>query len=333
VIVGDETVSAETPVVRGGAGRGPWSRERLVYAAPLAVAIVVAVLLVAFEPNFYRLANLHLLMQQFAVLGLVTLGQLLVLLVAGIDLSVGAVMNGSLIIIALMNQHDGRLALSIVASLGLGAAVGLVNGLFVSFRDVPPFAATLGTTAVVQGAILVYTKGVPAGNIPASLRPIALHGIGIVPWAFVLCIGIALALVVVLRRGTFGRKIYAVGRSPEVAARVAISPTAVRVAAYVACGVLAALAGIVLSAYVGYVDPTIGGNYNLESIAAAVLGGVAFTGGEGGALGALAGAAFLLVLLNVVVLSSVSPFTQLIVQGVVMLVAVSIFQVLKNRSS
>ena len=121
----------------------------------------------------------------------------------------------------------------------------------------------------------------------------------------------------VLRRGTFGRKIYAVGRSPEVARRVAISTTNVRVSAYVMCGVLAAFAGIILSAYVGYVDPTIGGNYNLESIAAAVLGGVAFTGGEGGALGALAGALFLLALLNVVTLSSLNPYTQLIVQGVV----------------
>jgi ribose/xylose/arabinose/galactoside ABC-type transport system permease subunit len=99
------------------------------------------------------------------------------------------------------------------------------------------------------------------------------------------------------------------------------------------CGVLAALAGIILSAYVGYVDPTIGGNYNLESIAAAVLGGVAFTGGEGGAVGALAGSLFLLALLNVVTLSSLNPYTQLIVQGVVMLVAVSVFQALKKTSA
>jgi ribose/xylose/arabinose/galactoside ABC-type transport system permease subunit len=99
------------------------------------------------------------------------------------------------------------------------------------------------------------------------------------------------------------------------------------------CGVLAALAGIILSAYVGYVDPTIGGNYNLESIAAAVVGGVAFTGGEGGAIGALAGVLFLLALLNIVTLSSLSPYTQLIVQGVVMLVAVSMFQMLKRRSA
>jgi ribose transport system permease protein len=242
-------------------------------------------------------------------------------------------MNASLIVIALMNRHDDHLVASLLSCIALGAAVGLANGLLVSLRDVPPFAATLGMTACVEGAILVYTKGVPAGNIPASLRPVALNGLGIVPYSLIICLGIAAALVFVLRRGTFGRKIYTVGRSPEVARRVAISTTGIRLAAYVMCGVLAAFAGIILSAYVGYVDPKIGGDYNLQSIAAAVLGGVAFTGGEGGAMGALAGALFLLVLLNVVTLSSLNPFTRLIVQGIVIVVAVSAFQILKKRSA
>jgi ribose/xylose/arabinose/galactoside ABC-type transport system permease subunit len=304
------------------------------YVIPAVGLPAAAVLLAVLVPSFYRSSNLHVLMQQFAPLGLVTLGQLLVLLVGGIDLSVGAVMNASLITIALMNQHGGGLLpVSILLCLAIGAAVGLVNGLLVSLRDVPPFAATLGMTACVQGAILVYTKGVPAGNIPKSLRPVALTGVGIVPYSLLICLAIGAILVFVLRRGTYGRRIYAVGRSPEVARRVAISTTNVRVAAYVMCGVFAAAAGIILSAYVGYVDPTIGGNYNLESIAAAVLGGVAFTGGEGGALGALAGVLFLLTLLNIVTLSSLTPYTQLIVQGVAMLVAVSAFQLLKRRSA
>jgi ribose/xylose/arabinose/galactoside ABC-type transport system permease subunit len=312
-----------------------WSSQRRarLYALPLGSAALAAVLLAALEPGFYRPANLHVLMQQASVLGLVTLGQLLVLLVGGIDLSVGAVMNASLIIIALMNQHRSALALSLLACIGLGALVGMINGLLVSLRAVPPFAATLGMLACIQGAILVYTKGIPAGNIPASLRPVALAGVGIVPYSLIICLAIAIVLTFALRRGTYGRKIYAVGRSPEVARRVAISTTNVRISAYVMCGVLAAMAGIILSAYVGYVDPEIGGNYNLESIAAAVLGGVAFTGGEGGAIGALAGVLFLLVLLNVVTLSSLNPFTQLIVQGVVMLLAVSVFQFLKNRTA
>jgi ribose transport system permease protein len=309
-------------------------RRGVGYAGPLGLFAATAIAIAFLEPAFYHSSNLHVVMQQCATLGLVTLGQLLVLLVGGIDLSVGAVMNACLITIALMNRNDDHLLpVALLACVGIGAGVGLANGLLVALREVPPFAATLGMTAVVQGAILVYTKGVPAGNIPSSLRPVALSGIGIVPYSLLICLGIGAALVFVLRRGTFGRKIYAVGRSPDVARRVAISTFNVRVTAYVLCGVLASFAGIILSAYVGYVDPTIGGNYNLESIAAAVLGGVAFTGGEGGAIGALAGVAFLLMLLNVVTLSSLNPYTQLIVQGVVLLVAVSVFQLLKKRSA
>jgi ribose/xylose/arabinose/galactoside ABC-type transport system permease subunit len=311
---------------------GDWAGPRRVrtVAVPLVVGVLAAVLIALFESDFYRSANLHVLMQQCSVLGIVTLGQLLVLLVGGIDLSVGAVMNATLIIIAVMNRHQPHLAAAIVLSLLLGLGVGIVNGLLVSLRDVPPFAATLGMLAVLQGAILVYTKGVPAGNIPSSLRPVALDGIGIVPYSLIICVALAVVLLFVLRRGTYGRKIYAVGRSPEVARRVAISPTTIRISAYAMCGLLAAMAGIILSAYVGYVDPTIGGNYNLESIAAAVVGGVAFTGGEGGVLGAMTGVVFLLALLNVVTLSSLNPYMQLIIQGVVMLVAVSAFQFLKK---
>jgi len=301
-----------------------------VTGVPVAAAVVAAVALALFESDFYRSANLHVLMQQCSVLGIVTLWQLLVLLVGGIDLSVGAVMNATLIIIAELNRHQDHLAASIVLSLAVGVGVGLVNGLLVAFRDVPPFAATLGMLACVQGAILVYTKGVPAGNIPSSLRPVALDGVGIVPYSLIICLALGALLVFMLRRGTYGRKIYAVGRSPEVARRVAISTTNIRISAYVMCGLFAAMAGIILSAYVGYVDPTIGGNYNLESIAAAVVGGVAFTGGEGSALGALTGVFFLLALLNIVTLSSLNPFMQLIIQGVVMLVAVSVFQFLKK---
>ncbi len=333
-----ETRNPALDVSRNAAGQWLARFEQLPppvrsYALPLVATVLVGAGVAILEPNFYRPANLHVLMQQYAVLGLVTLGQLLVLLVSGIDLSVGAVMNATLIIIALMNHYDEHLLLlSLVLCIVFGAAVGTTNGLLVSLRDVPPFAATLGMTAGVQGAILVYTKGIPAGNIPASLRPVALAGIGIVPFSLLICLGVAIVLMLVLTRGAYGRMIYAVGRSPEVARRVGVSTTAVRVSAYAMCGIFAAMAGIILSAYVGYVDPTIGGTYNLQSIAAAVVGGVSFLGGEGRPAGALIGALFLLTVLNVTTLSSLNPFTQLIVQGVVMLVAVSLFQVLKRRS-
>jgi len=303
------------------------------YGLPVGATAIVAAVIAVVEPGFYRPANLHVVMQQYAVLGLVTIGQVLVLLVSGIDLSVGAVMNAALIVIALMNHYnENLLLLSLVLCILLGAGVGVTNGLLVSLRDVPPFAATLGMTACVQGAILVYTLGIPAGNIPAALRPVALDGIGIVPYSLLICLAIGLIVIAFLSRGTYGRMIYAVGRSPEVARRVGISTTTVRVSAYTLCGIFAALAGIILNAYIGYVDPAICGTYNLQSTAACVVGGVSFVGGEGKPAGALIGALFLLALLNVTTLSSLNPFAQLIVQGVVMLVAVSLFHLVKRGS-
>ena len=232
-----------------------------------------------------------------------------------------------------MNRNQDRLALSILLCLLLGAGVGLVNGLLVSLRNVPPFAATLGMLACIEGAILVYTKGVPAGQIPSSLRPVALVGIGIVPYSLLICLAVAAAAhfraparhvrAEDLRGRTVARGRAARGDLDDERPRLGVChvqrpggdrrdhPQRVR----------------------RLRRSEDRRNYNLESIAAAVLGGVAFTGGQGGALGALAGAVFLLALLNVVTLSSLNPFTQLIVQGVVMLVAVSAFQLLNKRTA
>jgi ribose transport system permease protein len=305
---------------------------RGVYLVPIALLALIALLLGLLLPNFYRSSNIFVILQQASVLGIVTCGQLLVLLVAGIDLSVGAVMSASLVIVAVMNRNgDGLLGLSLAVAVGFGAAVGLINGLLIAVRRVPPFAATLGSLACVQGGILVYTKGVPAGSIPKSLQSVANSGVGAVPYSFFICLGIGISLFAILRYGVYGRRIYAVGRSLEAAKRLAIPTLRIRISAYVLCGALAAVAGIILSAYVGYTDPTIGTNYNLESIAAAVVGGVAFTGGQGGAIGALAGVLFLSALIDAVVLINVGPHLQLIIQGAVLILAVSAYQRLKNR--
>ena len=296
-------------------------------------AILAAALIAVFEPGFYRSQNQHVLMQQISVLGLVTLGQLLVLLVAGIDLSVGAVMNATLIVIAELNRHQDRLALSLLLCLLLGAGVGLVNGLLVSSPQRPAVRGHARDAGVHRGRDPRLHEG-RAGRADPVLA--AAGGARRDRHRPVLADHLPRR-----RRGAHVRAPSRHVRAEDLRGRPFARRGAprgdlddgVRVSAYVMCSVLAATAGIILSAYVGYVDPKIGGNYNLESIAAAVLGGVAFTGGQGGALGALAGAVFLLALLNVVTLSSLNPFTQLIVQGVVMLVAVSAFQLLNNRTA
>jgi ribose/xylose/arabinose/galactoside ABC-type transport system permease subunit len=302
---------------------GNAAKPPLLFIVP---AVLVGLALVwVVTPNFYSAENLRTLLLQASILGIVTLGQALVLLVAGLDLSVGAVMSVSLVVIASVSRvGDSAVVLAVATALAVGLLVGLGNGLLVAFRGVNPFIVTFGMAAVVSGAQLVYTRGAPPGSIPDSLRTLTQEGLGILPWAAFLWILLTVGLAVVLRRSTTGRRIYAVGNSRAVATRAGIPTKWLICALYAACAVFAAIAGVVLSAYVGYVDSSIGRGYELDSIAAAVVGGVAFSGGNGGVLGAALGALGITVILNVLVLSGLGPNAQLIVRGLVILIALAV---------
>ena len=299
---------------------------------PAYIALVAAAIWL-FEPSFYHSANVTNVLRQAGILGVVTLGQTLVLLVAGIDLSVGAVMSGTLIAVAALSR-PGHLPLVVVVVivLALGVVVGCVNGLLVAYRKVPPFVATLGMTAVVAGGQLAYTKGVPAGTIPAHLRPLGLGAWGIVPYAALLWLALTGLAFILLRVTIYGRQLYAVGTAAEVASRAGARVRLITWSAYLGCSVLAAAAGIVLSAYVGYVDPGVGSGYDLDSISAAVVGGVAFSGGRGGVIGAALGVLLLTVLLNLVILAGVDPNVQLIVRGGVVIAAMATLAVRSART-
>ena len=311
----------------GGSSQRGGSLRRLERDTLVAAIILVlgTLLIWLWQPAFFQSGNISNVLLQAGILGVVTLGQTMVLLVAGIDLSVAAVMSASLVVIASLSRVGGLSLMWIVlAALALGVLVGLVNGLLVAYKGVAPFITTLGMAAVVGGAQLAYTKGSPAGTVPDSLRPLGLDGVGLVPYAAMVWLGVAVLLWALLRLTTFGRHLYATGTSPKVAARAGVRVRLVTLSTYVACGLLAAAAGVILSAYVGYVDPGVGLGYDLDSIAAAVVGGVAFTGGRGGVVGACAGVLLLTVLLNLVILAGVDPNMQLVVRGVVIVIALAI---------
>ncbi|WP_296603466.1 ABC transporter permease [Nocardioides sp.] len=290
----------------------------------LGVAAVAAVATALWLPQFYTATNLNSLLLQASILGIVTLGQALVLLVAGLDLSVAAVMSASLVVVAsLSGEGLGGIAVAVLAAVLLGLGVGTLNGVLVAYRGVAPFIVTLGTAALVSGLQLVYTRGAPPGAIPERMRGLTQDGIGVVPWSAVLCVALAVALHVGLRRGTYGRRVYATGTSLGVARRAGVRTDLLLVGIYALCGGLAALAGVVLSSYVGYVDGAAGKGYDLDSVAAAVIGGVAFTGGKGGVLGAALGALALTVVLNVLVLSGIGSHVQLIARGAIIVVALA----------
>jgi ribose/xylose/arabinose/galactoside ABC-type transport system permease subunit len=291
------------------------------WAAPVATGVVLLAAAL-FVPKFYEPSNLTTVAIQAAVLGIVAIGQMLVLLVAGLDLSVNAVLGlGAVIVIS---NQQGFSPLTLLLALAIAVAVGLANGLLVAWRKVPPFIATFGMLIFVGGARLAYTHGQASGNVPAWLRVVGIGQLGPLPNATLTWLIILAVAGGVLLFTRYGRWIYAVGANYEAARYAGVPTREVVVACYVACSVLALVAGLVLSGYVGYVDQRLGTDFNVNSIAAAIVGGTTFSGGRGTALGTAAGAILLSILLDLVVVAGIPLNWQLAVQGLVLVLATAI---------
>ncbi|MBL8116374.1 MAG: ABC transporter permease [Anaerolineae bacterium] len=288
----------------------------------LGLLLLVALLL---TPNLYSQQTLTVLLKQSAQLGLIAIGQTLVLLVAGLDLSVGAVIFMTSVIIArVSNGVDSALPTAIGLSLLLSAVVGAANGLLITKRKIPPFVATLAIFILVQGAVQAYTRGVPGGFVPQGLS-VVNQSTGFFSIPVVLWIGLTGLFLFVLRRTTYGRRLYAAGSNPAAAHLTGLAVDRLKVSAYVLCSLLACLAGVVLTGYVGYVDRFIASGLDLDAIAAAVVGGTLFTGGRGSVLGTFAGVLLIQVLGTMALLLGLTIQAQFIIKGLVILAAVALY--------
>jgi ribose/xylose/arabinose/galactoside ABC-type transport system permease subunit len=291
--------------------------------ASVAGLVLVLVLAALFARDFYTSANLVLIGQQIGFIGVASLGQTFTLLLAGIDVSIGAVSGLTMVVVAVVSGgSNGRLAIAILLAFALGLAVGLVNGILVTWRNANPFVLTFATFTLVEGALIAWTKGAPSGNIPTSLTPFGAGSIAGIPVPLVVFVGFFLACAFALAKTTYGRRIYATG-SNSAAARLAGVPTrAITVSAYVASALLAVVAGLLISGYIGYVDNQLIGSINLNSIAAPVIGGTTFAGGEGGAGRTTLGVVLLACLLSLMVFLNTGIAGQLILEGAVIVGAV-----------
>ena len=293
--------------------------------APLAGVALVLVLAGLTTDTFYSRGSLDLVLFQLGIIGITAIGQTFVLLVGGIDLSIGAVIGLTSVIIA--TQTDGsndRLLGAVLIALVAGLVVGLVNGGLVLLRQVPPFVATFATFVLVQGIITAWTEGAPAGEIPSALRPLGsgdFLGVQTPVWIFA---GLALAAGLLLSRSALGRRIYATGANRRATEMSGIRVLGVIAFAYVLSALLAVLAGLVNAGYVGHVDSQLSRTLNLESIAAAVIGGVALSGGRGNIIQTVTGVAFLAVLLVWMVQLGAGAGGQLVVVGAAILLAASL---------
>ncbi|MEU6242438.1 ABC transporter permease [Streptomyces sp. NPDC047024] len=283
--------------------------------------LLVGVVLSIASPVFLTSTNLLNVGLATSVVALLAIGQTYVIILAEIDLSVGAVLGFSSVVTALALRDHGLLP-ALAAGIGVGAAAGLVNGLLVTRTRMPSFIATLAMMSILSGLTLQLTDGNPVGVDDYDFQGIGqdyLAGIPLPVWLMVA--GYAVFGVLLARTG-FGRFVYATGDNLEAARLSGIRTQRVKVLAFVISGVLAALGGFILTARLSTAEPTAGTGLELESIAAVIIGGTSLAGGRGKLLGTLIGALVLGVIDNGMNLLDVSPFLQSVVKGVVILLAV-----------
>jgi ribose/xylose/arabinose/galactoside ABC-type transport system permease subunit len=288
----------------------------------IANALVVSFL----SPAFLKPENIANVLTQAAPLGIVVLGQTFVLLVGGVDLSVASVMATSAVVATGFASTDNSMVPAIfAAAIALGVVVGLVNGVLVAKRNVSPFLATLATTIVLQGLRFLYTQGSTGSTLPSAFAMMGAGRVLGVPVNLIALIVLAAILGYVLLVSKVGRKIYLVGGNVRGAMLVGLPTHWIVIGCYTLCSVIAAIAGLFLVGYVGQVDQWTGKGYELDSIVAAVMGGVAITGGRGNIFGALLGVLILIVMFNAVILLGLPVQVQLILKGVIVIAASALY--------
>ena len=291
-------------------------------------AIALMVLAGIIKPEFLAPRNISNVLRQSAALGTVGIGQTIVMIAGEFDLSVSAIMQLVTVIVAEITRGRNDLLLPAVAAcLVIGMLIGFANGLIISRRKGSSFMVTLAMGLAVTGARLVYTRATPSGTLPSDLRPLSQSDILGVPLSLVLLVALTVIVSIVLRKTTFGRWLYACGANREAARLSGVPVAAIPVIAFTISGFLAALAGLVLAAYIGYIDQWLGGGYDLDSIAAAAIGGVSLAGGKGGVWGTLAGMLLIRMLMNFVVVAGLPIEYQYVVRGAVVVLAVALYSV------
>lgn len=296
-------------------------------AAPAALLLVALVIVsTLLSPAFLTPTNISNLLRQSVPLAMVGLGQSVAILAGGVDLSVSSTITITAISAYMLIPTPARVLPVVLLTLGFGVVIGLINGLFITKFKTPAFMLTLGTATVVQGIGLIITNGRPRGGITPEFRTIFEQGTVLgIPNSGLWLLFFTILAVLLLERGTFGRQIFAVGGNERAARLSGINVDWVRILTYILCQVLAVATGLILAARQGICDNWIGLGYDLKSVAVAVIGGCAFGGGKGTAVGAVIGAFVFMVIQNILNLMGVDPFVTQIVVGAVIVGAVAGF--------
>ena len=297
----------------------------------LAGLLTLCLVLWAATPHFLTVSNLLNVLEQTALNAVVAVGMTFVIISGGIDLSVGSVLALAGICLALALEAGVPAPAAIAISLVVGGACGLVNGLLITLGRLPPFIATLGMMSVARGLALMLAEGRPISGFGEGFRAIATERVLTIPAPVLITIVIYAVAHFVLTRTVFGRTTYAIGGNEEAARLSGVQVRFHKTAVYGVAGLTSAAAAVVLTARLNSAQPTAGTMYELDAIAATVIGGSSLLGGEGTVTGTLIGALIMGVLRNGLNLLNVSSFLQQVVIGVVIIGAVLVDMTLKRR--
>lgn len=311
--------------------RAPRRKLRLQSLGPLVGLILIFIVLSFTSKDFLTVSNIFNVFRQISINGLIAFGMTFVILTGGIDLSVGSILALSSALAAGMMAAGNDTWLSIIVGLLAGAVMGAFNGVLITKGRVAPFIATLATMTVFRGLTLVYTKGIPITGLNENFAPIGKGYFLQIPMPVIWMIVSFIVLYITLRRTTFGRRVYAIGSNEEAAWLSGINTTRVKIYVYALSGLLASISGIILTSRLNSAQPTAGASYELDAIAAVVLGGTSLTGGKGWIVGTLIGAMIIGFLDNGLNLLNVSSFYQQVVKGAVILIAVLLDRSKSNK--
>jgi len=293
----------------------------LAYLGMLALLLLTSL----FSPGFLSPGHLRSIAVLAAFIGIVAVGQTVVIIGGGIDLSLPWVLNCAAVLVTLLSKgQDAPLVWVIPLLLLAGAGVGIINGLAITLFGIPPIIMTLAVNVILQGGILVYTGGAPPGMAPSVIQFLAVGRILSVPVVLIIWAALALIAAGLLSKTAFGRHLYALGTSAGVAEFSGVPTARTTVTAYAISGFTAALAGILLTGYTGQAYLGMGDPYLFTSIAAVAIGGASILGGSGHYVGTIAGAFVLTILTGLLPALNLSNGALLMVYGLVILVTVSL---------
>jgi ribose transport system permease protein len=293
--------------------------------------LTLCLILWAATPHFLTVSNLLNVLEQTALNAVVAVGMTFVIISGGIDLSVGSVLAFAGIALARALEAGIPAPVAITLALAVGLSCGLANGALITFGRLPPFIATLGMMSVARGAALMLAEGRPISGFSEGFRALATERVLMVPAPVIITVAVYAVAHFVLTQTVFGRTTYAIGGNEEAARLSGVQVRFHKTAIYGVAGLTSAAAAVVLTARLNSAQPTAGTMYELDAIAATVIGGSSLLGGEGSLIGTLTGALIMGVLRNGLNLLNVSSFVQQVVIGAVIVGAVLVDMTLKRR--